>query len=102
MAFLEPFADASCHQDEVQHGRRLAKNYLIFIDIFSSCRQSQEVGPSGDPDADSLVLASPMSTSSPVGSETIYRLVSVGQDCQMLLWDVVVRADDFLEGVTPG
>ncbi len=41
------------------------------------------------------------STDADVGGDTIYRLASVGQDCQLLLWDVVV-SEDVLAAVPGG
>ena len=42
----------------------------------------------------------PRDTSSSAGGEAIYRLASVGQDCQLLLWDVVV-CEDTLAAAAP-
>jgi hypothetical protein len=35
------------------------------------------------------------------GRDNVYRLASVGQDCQLLLHDIVVIAEDYLAGLPP-
>eukprot|EP00884_Botryococcus_braunii_P020695 jgi/Botrbrau1/7309/Bobra.247_3s0004.1 len=39
--------------------------------------------------------------SSPSGRDNVYRLASVGQDCQLLLHDIVVIAEDYLASLPP-
>lgn len=55
------------------------------------CRESEQGSSTSD------MQASPSLNGVAAAQQTRYRIASVGQDCQLLLWDFVEEEDDYLD-----